>query len=203
MKLIVKPQVSALLTYAGVAISSAGIFLAAGARTDLGLVCLIAAAVCDVFDGTFARRFERTDFEKRFGIQIDSLADVVNFVALPAVLLTRLMAGSPLAVPLIIFYAGCGITRLAVYNAEAEADAPKGYFRGVPIVYIALVLPVAYLAQLRLQGAAALLVVALPVVALALLYVLDIRVRRPGRAGYACILLLAVALSAGVLHAGV
>jgi len=203
MKFIIRPQFSALLSYLGMTASVAGLFLTLKYGPHTGLLCLIFATICDLFDGTFARRFKRTDFEKRFGIHIDSLADVLNFVALPVFLIIFMMDGSLWSVPLIILYAGCGVTRLAVFSAEADAETSKRYFRGVPAAYVALLLPLIYIAQAHLGRGAGLFVCAAPVCRLSILFVLDIRVRRPGLVGYIVILLLAVALSAGVLYAGV
>ena len=55
-----------------------------GRDTSLSLVCLIISGVCDMFDGKVARMFDRTEMVKRYGIEIDSLADVVNFVLYPS-----------------------------------------------------------------------------------------------------------------------
>ena len=51
------------------------------------LFCLAFSGLCDMFDGKVARtKANRTEDEKRFGIQIDSLCDVVCFGAFPMIL---------------------------------------------------------------------------------------------------------------------
>ena len=54
------------------------------------LVFLVLAGICDMFDGKVARKCKRTEEEKELGIQLDSLADTVNFVVLPVVIMSSL-----------------------------------------------------------------------------------------------------------------
>ena len=50
----------------------------------VGVFFLLLSGLCDAFDGKVARRKQdRTEMEKNFGIQIDSLADLVAFGVLP------------------------------------------------------------------------------------------------------------------------
>src|SRR2546430_8746426 len=44
-------------------------------------------SLLDLLDGIFARQFHRTDMQKRFGAQIDSLSDAFAFGAMPVTLL--------------------------------------------------------------------------------------------------------------------
>ena len=64
----------------------AGILFAAGGQVSPALLCLMGAGFCDMFDGKIASTRPRTQQEKRFGIQIDSLSDLVCFGVLPAVI---------------------------------------------------------------------------------------------------------------------
>ena len=94
---IISIRKSVLLTYLGVIF---GIISMTFAFTKVAfaeinylsysLVFLILAGICDMFDGKVARKCNRTNEEKEFGIQIDSLADTVNFVVLPVVLMLSL-----------------------------------------------------------------------------------------------------------------
>ena len=82
---------SVILTYIGLTISVLGIMLVLfDADLKYVMICLIVAGICDLFDGTVARRCKRTKEEKEFGIQIDSLADTVNFLCLPVVIMLSL-----------------------------------------------------------------------------------------------------------------
>ena len=73
-----------LLTYLGVVSSVLGIGFAMYGRTSMAIVCLMISGFCDLFDGSVARTRKRTQNEQKFGIQIDSLADMICFGVLPA-----------------------------------------------------------------------------------------------------------------------
>ena len=76
-----------ILTYLSLMISVGGLFLAADGRIDMAILCLMASGFLDLFDGIVARtKKDRTDDQKTFGIQIDSLTDVICFGALPAMI---------------------------------------------------------------------------------------------------------------------
>ena len=70
------------VTMLGVAAAVVGISFAGNPR--FAMLMLILAGVCDMFDGRVARMFPRTDFEKKYGIQLDSFADTVSFVIFPS-----------------------------------------------------------------------------------------------------------------------
>lgn len=76
-----------ILTYISFASSISGIFLATRGHFNWAIFCLAFSGLCDMFDGKIARtKKNRTEDEKRFGIQIDSLCDVVCFGVFPIVL---------------------------------------------------------------------------------------------------------------------
>ena len=75
-----------ILTYVSLIISSIGICFAGAGKPYLAIFCLILSGICDMFDGKIASTMKRTRAEKRFGIQIDSLSDVICFGVLPAVI---------------------------------------------------------------------------------------------------------------------
>ena len=69
-----------VLTYLSLCSGITGIYLTLVGRGHPGLatVCLLISGLLDAFDGKVARtRTQSTDQEKRFGIQIDSLCDLV------------------------------------------------------------------------------------------------------------------------------
>ena len=67
-----------LLTYAGFACGCCGIYYALSGHPGIGIILLLLAGFCDMFDGKVARTRKRTDAEKQFGIQIDSLAALIR-----------------------------------------------------------------------------------------------------------------------------
>lgn len=106
------------------------------------LILLIFAGICDMFDGKVARMCKRTEEEKQFGIQIDSLADTVNFIALPVIIMLSLGMTSVFHVCIYVIFVICGISRLGVFNCTANADGPVEYFTGLPVTSTAIIYPI-------------------------------------------------------------
>jgi len=83
-----------LATYVSLAFGVSGILAAMNGRVSQALLCLAISGLLDAFDGRIARtKKNRTEQEKRFGIQIDSLNDVVCFGVLPGVIGASLGSG--------------------------------------------------------------------------------------------------------------
>lgn len=134
---------SVILTYIGVAFAFLGIAAAFGEKNAAAMICLAVAGICDLFDGVIARRCRRDEAEKEFGVQIDSLADVIGFLALPAVLGLGLMDGAGfIKYPVILGYMLCGIIRLAWFNTSAAEEGTRTHYDGLPVTYSALIFPV-------------------------------------------------------------
>lgn len=144
------------LTYLSVAAAVTGISFAISGKPNLAVICLIVSGVCDMFDGTVARTAERNDMEKAYGIQIDSLADIISFGVLPASIGFCLyqQSGNDTAFSLIItsviisIYVLCALIRLAYYNVTEEELRANGQKRtsyvGLPVTCSSLILSVSY-----------------------------------------------------------
>ena len=128
------------------------------------LALLLAAGLLDCFDGRIARtKKDRSHQQQSFGIQIDSLNDVLCFGALPSVAgycawsrwsdaPTPVWYGAALCV-----FTLAGLIRLAYFNVtEEERQQTEGggrkYYLGLPITASALVFPLFYLLGLLLLG---------------------------------------------------
>ena len=105
------------------------------------LILLILAGICDMFDGKIARMCKRTEEEKEFGIQIDSLADTVNFVVLPVVIMLSLGMTSIFDIVIYVLFVICGISRLGAFNCKANANGPVEYYTGLPVTSTAIIYP--------------------------------------------------------------
>lgn len=144
------------LTYLSVVTAVTGITFALSGKPDLAVICLIASGVCDMFDGTVARTAKRSDMEKGYGIQIDSLADVISFGVLPASIgyclyhraENHTALGNIITVGIISMYVLCALIRLAYYNVTEEELKAKGQKRtsyvGLPVTCSSLILSVSY-----------------------------------------------------------
>lgn len=83
-----------ILTYVSLLSAGMGIFISLSGHGHpyVGIFFLLVCGLCDAFDGKVARtKKNRTDVEKKFGIQIDSLSDLVAFGVLPACIGTAMM----------------------------------------------------------------------------------------------------------------
>lgn len=92
------------------------------------------ALALDVADGRVARWRNK---HSPFGGELDSLADVVSFGVAPTALAYGLGMRGGLDVAILLFFALCGISRLARYNISAaelsDAGGKVKYFEGTPI----------------------------------------------------------------------
>lgn len=101
-------------------------------------MALFLAMVADKLDGWVARK---TGTFSEFGVQMDSLSDVISFGAAPALLLHELALRDLglLGVLAAIIYTACTAMRLARFNLMAAA-ADLRYFTGLPCPAAAAVL---------------------------------------------------------------
>lgn len=99
------------------------------------------ALVFDVLDGRVARWRHQAS---ALGRELDSLADAVSFGVAPAAIAFAVGLDSVLDQIILIYFAACGISRLARYNVTAVELADESgkveYFEGTPIPSSVLVL---------------------------------------------------------------
>lgn len=171
---------SVILTYIGVAASFAGIAFTVESGIAPAMTALIIAGICDLFDGVIARKCKRDKSAMEFGVQIDSLADVVSFLALPAVLGLRLMDGVGIAkYPVILGYILCGVIRLAWFNTSAAAEGMRTHYDGLPVTYAALIIPVMYAVLGFFPEFNAAIIWAAAYVTVAVLFILNVKIAKP------------------------
>ena len=100
----------------------------------LGTALLPVALVMDVLDGRIARWRQKAS---PLGQELDSLADVVSFGVAPAAMAFAAGLRGGWDVLILMYFVGCGISRLARYNVTAASlSAETGkvtHFEGFPI----------------------------------------------------------------------
>ena len=185
MKLIGFYDYTVILTYMSLFSACCGMVLASRERFTAAVLCLLLSGFCDAFDGVVARtKKNRTDDEKGFGIQIDSLCDAVSFGVFPAVLCYHLGVDGFAGLLILFLYCLCAVIRLAFFNVlegnrqKTEGGCNKTY-RGLPVTSVSILLPIVWLFRrfLSVQAFLALLHVVLAVTAF--LFVLDFSVKKP------------------------
>ncbi|RUV48704.1 CDP-diacylglycerol--serine O-phosphatidyltransferase [Mesorhizobium sp. M5C.F.Ca.IN.020.29.1.1] len=131
MRMVLPNLVTVLAICAGLS----GIRFGFEGRFEPAVVMVLLAAFLDGIDGRLARMLKATS---KFGAQMDSLADIVNFGVAPALVLYAFLldqAGSPGWIAALLFTIACGL-RLARFNVlDEETDRPQWqteYFVGVP-----------------------------------------------------------------------
>ena len=186
-----------ILTYIGMLTGFTGVTCAMQGNLKGSLIFLLIAGLCDMFDGKVASTKERTKKEKRFGVQIDSLSDLICFGVLPAVIVYSQSEWSFKLFPSAVFVL-CALIRLAWFNVDEEErqDQEQGersvYF-GLPVTSTALIFPI-----LLGLGSRVLQPVPLSGIATAVLLIIGacfltpFRLNKPGLAGKVAMLLSGV-----------
>lgn len=125
-----------LVTLLGLCAGLTAIRMAIEHRFDIAVVAIMFAVILDGLDGRLARYFRATS---KFGEQLDSLADFVDFGVAPAIFLYiwRLDDLSSFGWICALVLAICTGLRLARFNAELLSDTPRpdwhrDFFVGVP-----------------------------------------------------------------------
>ena len=77
---------SVIVTYLGLLTGIYGMNLALTGRIRGAIICLLICGLCDMMDGAIARTCKRTEAAMCFGMQIDSLCDMVCFGVFPAMI---------------------------------------------------------------------------------------------------------------------
>ncbi len=123
-----------ILTVLGLCAGLSAVRFALLERFEMAVICLLLAMVFDGLDGRMARLLRSSS---DFGAELDSLADIVNFGAAPALTLylwsLQTLGGIGWVVTL-LFVACCAL-RLARFNTDLHAADPvpmHRYFTGVP-----------------------------------------------------------------------
>ncbi|MBR5467625.1 MAG: CDP-alcohol phosphatidyltransferase family protein [Firmicutes bacterium] len=174
-----------ILTYTSLVSAVIGIIQATHGRFTAAILCLFLSGVCDAFDGKVARtKKDRTDDEKAFGIQLDSLCDVVSFGVFPAVLCYCMGTSGVLGVVLACAYCICAVMRLAFFNViegkrqQTEGGANKVY-RGLPVTSIALIFPIVYIFGKFLNDRMYTGVLCVMLAVVAFLFIFDFEFKKP------------------------
>lgn len=154
-----------VLTYLGMLVSFAGIhFLFSDTDKSfiLALLCLMIAGVMDMFDGKVAStKKDRTPSEKLFGIQIDSMADIISYGVFPSLIVYTLALGDkyyPVEHPwkargvicICALYLLSALIRLSFFNVDemerqSKTDGSRHTYLGLPVTSAAVVLPAVFI----------------------------------------------------------
>lgn len=130
-----------LLTMTSLVLAFIGILFATYDEFTISIFLLMACGICDAFDGVLARSKEYTEEQKCYGVQLDSLNDIVAFGVYPAII-NALLSDSILGMWSSIIFVLAGLIRLAYFNMLAETKQnKKNKYIGLPITTISIIMP--------------------------------------------------------------
>ena len=198
-----------ILTYLSLVSAGCGIIISleGTGHPYVGTFFLLACGLFDSFDGMVARtKHDRTELEKGFGIQIDSLSDLVAFGVLPMCIGSAMIRTSPVAhdlffpdhftffrvvyfvcIALMVLYVLAAMIRLAYFNVTEEerqktVGGKRKEYLGLPVTSAALIFPSVMMFQYITTIDITL--VYFPVILITgLMFLMPIRIPKPGLRG--------------------
>ena len=174
-----------ILTYISLWISIGGMMLSLNGHLDLAVLCLALSGLCDMFDGKIARtKKDRTEIEKRFGIKIDSLCDIVCFGVGPAIICYCMGMNGIVGVLILMFYVLAGLIRLAWFNVteecrQDETTENRKYYQGLPITSSSVALPLMYVIRPLFSDDIFLILVRIMMLLIGVLFITDFKFKKP------------------------
>ncbi len=122
-----------LLTTASLFSGFMGILWSLDGRFELSAIAILVSCLFDGLDGKVARM---TNTSSDFGVQLDSLADLVAFGVAPALMVYQweLSKFGRLGIMAAFLLIACGALRLARFNVQSQkVSTSKKFFVGLPI----------------------------------------------------------------------
>lgn len=185
-----------IVTYIGLASSVFGMTQVINGRFRTAIFCLALSGLCDMFDGKIARtKKDRTDDGKLFGIQIDSLCDVICFGIFPAMISHVLGVKGVLGGIIITFYCIASVIRLGYFNVletgrQQVDDGANKYYHGLPITSISVTLPLLFLLNFFLPTGMIAYVLMGNLLVVGILFIVDFRFKKPTNKQLAILVLI-------------
>lgn len=200
-----------ILTYLSAVSSVIGMTFVMNGNIREAIFCLMFSGAADLFDGKIARtKKDRTKQEQVFGIQIDSLCDIVCFCMFPA-MINFYISNHTCKVFSMISSASivvAGIIRLGYFNVMEEerqnqtTEHRKSY-QGLPVTSVAVILPVVYLIKPLIveyiSTDAYNMIFSIIVLLISMLFILDFKVKKPNNKEVIFLVLFAILIILGIL----
>lgn len=193
---------SVILTYIGLISSLVGIYFCFLGIIKYAMIFFIFSGICDLFDGKVARMCKRTDEEKEFGVQIDSLVDVVSFLALPCIMGLYMFKELNIVLNIILlFYVLAGIIRLAWFNMNVNKEGVTEFYIGLPVTYSAVIIPLIYIINI-LCKITNFYIFAVVYGLIGIAFILNVKIPKPKGIWYVIFGILAIVVSILILMIG-
>ena len=192
---------SVILTYIGVFFGILAMLMAFNSDFLYAHLALLASGVCDMFDGKIARMCKRSRKEKQFGIEIDSLADMLNFIAAPIVILICMGYTEWYFAAIYTAYALGGIIRLGYFNVVANSFLGESvrYYSGLPVTTTSFILPLVYILTNFIDADTYKLLMTGLFSLIAISFVYNFKIRKPSNTTTYIFLILAFTIAIGLV----
>ena len=194
-----------ITSYLGVISAVIGMIESCNGRFMIAIICLAFSGMCDTLDGKIARtKKDRTEHEKAFGIQLDSLCDVVCFGVFPVIMAYNMGMKKPLGIAVLCVYLVCAVIRLAYFNVMEEERATKNptarkvYF-GAPITTISVTLSLVYVVGLLVPNLAFMIILHILLLLQSFAFIINIQIPKPNMWIIFAIVLVVIILLVTVL----
>lgn len=186
-----------ILTYIGMLAGCYGIVSAFEGSIFRSVVCLMVSGFCDMFDGAIASTRKRTAQEKCFGIQIDSMSDLLCFGVLPASIVYALNSHSIWALILFGLYVLSALIRLSYFNVDEQerqktSEGCRKLYYGMPVTLSAIFLPLMY-GIAHLFSSSGSIIYLFLLLGMGTLFLLPIPLKKPGAVGKIVMILMGIA----------
>ncbi|MDD6058748.1 MAG: CDP-alcohol phosphatidyltransferase family protein [Clostridiales bacterium] len=192
-----------ILTYCGMLFAFCGILRVIGQEYWKAIFCLMIAGMCDMFDGAVAATKTRTVREKRFGIQIDSLSDLISFGVLPGIFVYMISDQNVWIGFISALFALCALIRLSYFNVleeerQSQTSEKRKIYLGIPVTTVAIFLPMIYMGyDYKLFKN----IICFPIllILMGIGFLSPIEIKKPGVMGKICIIILGIAEALGMM----
>lgn len=170
----------------------------------MAIILLALAGFFDTFDGKIARsKKNRSDDEKLYGIQLDSLADIVSFGVYPAMIAYLMGMRELIDIVILCLYVVSGVIRLSYFNVLATnrfynpVDEESTY-HGLPITSIAGVMPLSFLLSFSISEPQFIMILRCLMLIIGVLFVIDFKMKKPNNWQIA-VMLFIVGVAAAII----
>lgn len=174
-----------IATYIGFLSAVFGVYSCSNGNCFYAIICLIICGAIDCVDGAIARtKKNRSEQEKRFGIEIDSLSDLTAFGILPATI-TYAYGKDTFAAICSSLFALAALIRLAYFDVIAHEKLNEGVkndsYIGLPVTAVSWVLPIVCGLCAVTFNEINSSILCTSVIALAFMYLIPFKLKKPGK----------------------
>ena len=168
------------LTLLGGVFALTGIIFCVNSKTLFAVFCLLFSSFCDGFDGVLARKGKNTIEESTYGVELDSLCDVISFGVLPMMIVLSLVPFNFYTCVASVFFGLCGVIRLAYFNMLAITKKSDGKsFIGFPLIISAIIFPFAFFMLELFDLNIGYIIYPILLVICGILFIIPVKIKKP------------------------